>query len=99
MTAKEARANRYSKEDEKISYRNTFNLLVADYLNNIYSEISHVSTYTDGLVYPLDKLVNRRDIVDEIVKTLKNDGYIVNMDESYLNKIDWYTLYISWANN
>lgn len=31
MTAKEARANRYSKNDEKISYRNTFNLLVADY--------------------------------------------------------------------
>lgn len=99
MTAKEARANRYSKEDEKISYRNTFNLLVADYLNNIYSEISHVSTYTDGLVYPLDKLVNRRDIVDEIVKNLKDDGYIVNMDESYLDKIDWYTLYISWAND
>ena len=99
MTAKEARANRYSKNDEKISYRNTFNLLVADYLNNIYSEISRVSTYTDGLVYPLDRLVNRRDIVDEIVKNLKDDGYIVNMDESYLDKIDWYTLYISWANN
>ena len=99
MTAKEARANRYSKEDEKISYRNTFNLLVADYLNNIYSEISHVSTYTDGLVYPLDRLVNRRDIVDEIVKNLKDDGYIVNMDESYLDKIDWFTLYISWAND
>lgn len=99
MTAKEARANRYSKNDEKISYRNTFNLLVADYLNNIYSEISRVSTYTDGLVYPLDRLVNRRDIVDEIVKNLKDDGYIVNMDESYLDKIDWYTLYISWAND
>lgn len=97
MTAKEARANRYSKEDEKISYRNTFNLLVADYLNNIYSEISRVSTYTDGLVYPLDRLVNRRDIVDEIVKNLKDDGYSVNMDESYLDKIDWYTLYISWV--
>ena len=99
MTAKEARANRYSKEDEKISYRNTFNLLVADYLNNIYSEINRVSTYTDGLVYPLDRLVNRRDIVDEIVKNLKNDGYIVNMNESYLDKLDWYTLYISWAND
>ena len=99
MTAKEARANRYSKNDEKISYRNTFNLLVADYLNNIYSEIRRMSTYTDGLVYPLDRLVNRRDIVDEIVKNLKDDGYNVNMDESYLNKIDWYTLYISWAND
>ena len=99
MTAKKARANRYSKEDEKIGYRNTFNLLVADYLNNIQSEINHVSTYTDGLVYPLDRLANRRDIVDEIVKNLKDDGYIVNMDESYLEKVDWYTLYISWANN
>lgn len=99
MTAKEARANRYSKEDEKIGYRNTFNLLVADYLNNIYSEINHVSTYTDGLVYNLDRLANRRDIVDEIVKNLKDDGYSVNMDEFYFNNIDWYTLYISWANN
>ena len=58
-----------------------------------------MSTYTDGLVYPLDRLVNRRDIVDEIVKNLKNDGYSVNMDESYFNDIDWYTLYISWAND
>lgn len=99
MTATEARANRYSKDDEKIGHRNTFNLLVADYLNNIHSDISHVSTYTDGLVYPLGKLVNRRDIVDEIVKNLKDDGYSVNMDESYFNNIDWYTLYISWAND
>lgn len=99
MTAKEARANSYSKEDEKIGYRNTFNLLVADYLNNIYSEINHVSTYTDGLVYNLDRLVNRRDIVDEIVKNLKDDGYSVNMDEFYFNNMDWYTLYISWAND
>jgi len=58
-----------------------------------------VSTYTDGLVYNLDRLVNRRDIVDEIVKNLKDDGYSVNMDEFYFNNIDWYTLYISWAND
>lgn len=99
MTATEARANRYSKDDEKIGYRNTFNLLVADYLNNIHSDISHVSTYTDGLVYTLDKLVNRRDVVEEIMKHLKNDGYTVKMDESWLDNLTWYTLYISWAIN
>lgn len=97
MTAKEARAKRYSKEDEKIGYKNTFNLLVADYLNNIYSEISHVSTYTDGLVYPLDMLVNRDDIVNEIVKNLRNDGYIVEIDEFCNKYMSWYSLYISWV--
>jgi len=99
MTATEARANRYSKDDEKIGYRNTFNLLVADYLNNIHSDISHVSTYTDGLVYTLDKLINRRDVVEEIIKHLTNDGYTVKMDESWLDNLTWYTLYISWAIN
>ena len=78
MTAEEAKANRYSKNDEKIGYRNTFNLLVADYLNKIYFEISHVSTYTDGLVYPLDRLVNRRDIVDEIATTLPDCSLCLN---------------------
>lgn len=99
MTATEARANRYSEDDEKIGHRNTFNLLVGGYLNNIHSDISHVSTYTNGLVYPLDKLVNRRDVVEEIIKHLKNDGYTVTIDESNLDKVTWYTLYISWAIN
>ena len=56
MTAEEARKLRYSKEDEKVGHKNTFNLLVSDYINQIDSKISHVATYTDSLIFPLNDL-------------------------------------------
>ena len=39
MTAEKARKLRYSKEDEKVGHKNTFNLLVSDYINQIDSKI------------------------------------------------------------
>ena len=53
MTAKEARANRYSKEDEKISYRNTFNLLVAD----IYNEA--IKTVNRTILDDIEELITK----------------------------------------
>ena len=101
MTAEEARKRRYSKEDEKVGHKNTFNLLVSDYINQIDSKISHVATYTDSLIFPLNDLCNRQDIVNEIVKQLKKDGYIVSLQTKYYFDIKSYVfeLYISWNNN
>lgn len=108
MTAEEARKLRYSKEDEKVGHKNTFNLLVSDYINQIDSKIGHVATYTDSLIFPLNELCNRQDIVDEIVKQLKKDGYIVSLQTKYVTlqtkyyfdiKSYVFELYISWNNN
>lgn len=51
MTAEEARKRRYSKEDEKGGHKNTFNLLVLDYINQIYNNIGYVAIYTDSLIF------------------------------------------------
>ena len=101
MTAEEARKLRYSKEDEKGGHKNTFNLLVLDYINQIYNNIGYVAIYTDSLIFPLNDLCNRQDIVNEIVKRLKKDGYIVSSQTKYYFDIKSYVfeLYISWNNN
>ena len=101
MTAEEARKRRYSKEDEKVGHKNTFNLLVSDYINQIDSKISHVATYTDSLIFPLNDLCNRQDVVEEIVKTLVKDGFIISVETKYHFDIKAYgfVLYISWNNN
>ena len=77
MTAEEARNSRYSAEDEKPGHHNTFNLLVSDYINDIEREIRKVMHYTDAIIYSLKDLCNRRDIVNEIMHLLEEDGFEV----------------------
>ena len=98
MTAEEARNSRYSAADEKLGYRNTFNLLVSDYINDIERKIRKVACFTDAAIYSLKDLCNRKDIVDEIMRLLKEDGFEVTVD-AYCNvelDMDWYDLYITW---
>lgn len=98
MTAEEARQLRYSKEDEKVGHKNTFNLLVGDYVNMIEDKIRSIARYTDAGIYPLPDLCNRQDVVEEIVKTLIKDGFTVSPETKYRFDISAYCfeLYISW---
>lgn len=98
MTAEEARNNRYSAEDEKLGYRNTFNLLVSDHINDIERKIRKVMNYTDATIYSLEDLCNRKDIVDEIVRILKEDGFKVSVEANCNVELDmdWYDLFITW---
>ena len=98
MTAEEARRLKYTKEDEKVGHKNTFNLLVGDYVNMIEDKIRNVARYTDAGIYPLHDLCNRRDVVNEIVKTLTKDGFTVSTETKYYFDIKAYgcVLYISW---
>lgn len=80
MTAEEARNGRYSAEDEKPGHKNTFNLLVRDYINDIERKIRKVMRYTDSAIYSLKDLCNRTDIVDEIVRQLRESGFKVTPD-------------------
>ena len=101
LTAAKARNKRYTAEDEKVGHKNTFNLLVCDYMNAIEAEIDQVCTYTDMLVYPLRKLCNRQDIVYQIVKNLETDGFVVcaqkmyGDDDNYISGC-YYELWITW---
>lgn len=98
MTAEEARNSRYSPEDEKPGHENTFNMLVSDYINDIESKIWKVARFTDAAIYSLKDLCNRTDIVDEIVRLLKEDGFEVTT-KTYYNydlNIKWNELYITW---
>ena len=98
MTAEEARNSRYSAEDEKPGHHNTFNLLVSDYINDIERKIRQVMHYTDAIIYSLKDLCNRRDIVNEIMHLLEEDGFEV-VAEANCNielNMDWYDLYITW---
>lgn len=97
MKAEEARKQRYSSTAEQVGFRNTFNLLVGDYYQNIQSKISSICKYTDSLVVPLYDLCNREDCVKHLVWELKEDGYKVDYDENCWNNISWYTLYITWS--
>lgn len=98
MTAEEARNLRYTKEDEKIGHKNTFNLLVGDYVNMIEDKIRNVARYTDAGIYPLYDLCNKQDVVEEIIKTLIKDGFTVSVETKYHFDIKAYgfVLYISW---
>lgn len=98
MTAEEARNGRYSAEDEKPGHKNTFNLLVSDYINDIERKIRKVMRYTDAAVYSLKDLCNRKDIVDEIVRLLKEAGFEVVAEAQFVVELDigWYDLYITW---
>ena len=98
MTAEEARNNRDSEEDEKIGHRNTFNLLINDYVNKIENKIRLVSRYTDSLIYPLSDLCNRDDIVKEIISVLEEDGFKVTTEDYCINEssMSWYDLYVTW---
>lgn len=98
MTAEEARNSRYSAEDEKPGHHNTFNLLVIDYLHDIERSIRQVMHYTDATVYSLKDLCNRRDIVDEIVRLLKEEGFEVEAEVQCNIELDifWHDLYITW---
>lgn len=98
MTAEEARNGRYSTEDEKLGYKNTFNLLVSDYVNDIERKIRKVMRYTDAVVYSLKDLCNRKDIVDEIVRLLKEEGFEVSLEIHCELELDifWDDLYITW---
>ena len=98
MTAEEARNSRYSAEDEKPGHHNTFNLLVSDYINDIERKIRKVMHYTDATIYSLKDLCNRKDIVDEIIRLLEEDGFEV-VAEANCNielNMDWYELFITW---
>lgn len=98
MTAEEARNSRYSAEDEKPGHHNTFNLLVIDYLHDIERSIRQVMHYTDATVYSLKDLCNRTDIVDEIVRLLKEEGFDVEAEVQCNVELDifWHDLYITW---
>ena len=98
ITAEEARNSRYSFEDEKPGHKNTFNLLVSDYINDIERKIRKVMRYTDSTVYSLKDLCNRKDIVDEIVSLLKEDGFEVTTEPQFVAELDigWDDLYITW---
>ena len=98
MTAEEARNSRYSAEDEKVGHHNTFNLLVSDYINDIERNIRKVMHYTDAVIYSLKDLCNRTDIVEEIVRLLKEDGFEVVAEVQCNIELDifWNDLYITW---
>lgn len=98
MTAEEARNSRYSAEDEKLGHKNAFNLLVSDYINDIERKIRKVMHYTDAAIYSLEDLCNRKDIADEIVCLLKEDGFEVSVVAkcNIESDMDWYDLYITW---
>lgn len=100
MTAEEARSLRYSAEDEKIGHKNTFNLLVSDYINDIERKIRKVMRYTDATIYSLKDLCNRTDIVDKIVRQLKENGFEVTAEVDCNVELDmyWDDLYITWRN-
>ena len=53
MTAEEARSLRQSAEDEKVGHKNTFNMLVSDYVNDIERKIRKVACFTDAAIYSL----------------------------------------------
>ena len=101
MTAEEARNSRYSSEDEKLGFRNTFNLLVSDYIHDIERKIRKVMCFTDATIYSLKDLCNRKDIVDEIVRLLKEDRFEVTGEVQCVAELDmyWYDLYIKWRND
>lgn len=98
MTAEEARNSRYSAEDERLGHKNTFNLLVSDYINDIECKIRTVMHFTDATIYSLKDLCNRKDIVDEIVRLLKEAEFEVIAEEQCVIELnmDWYDLYITW---
>lgn len=98
MTAEEARNGRYSAEDEQPGHHNTFVLLVSDYINDIERKIRKVMRYTDAAIYSLKDLCNRKDIVDEIVRILKEEGFEVTTDPQCVTELDigWYDLFITW---
>lgn len=98
MTAEEARNGRYSAEDEKLGQKNTFNLLVSDYINDIERKIRKVMRYTDSAIYSLKDLCNRTDIVDEIVRLLKEEGFEVTAEVNCNLELDmfWHDLCITW---
>jgi len=98
MTAEEARNGRYSAEDEKPGHKNTFNLLVSDYINDIERKIRKVMRYTDSAIYSLKDLCNRTDIVDEIVRLLKEEGFEVTAEVHCNLELDmfWHDLCITW---
>lgn len=98
MNAEEARNGRYSAEDEKPGRKNTFNLVVSDYINDIERKIRKVMRYTDAVVYPLKDLCNRTDIVDEIVRLLKEEGFEVTAEVNCNLELDmfWHDLCITW---
>ena len=105
MTAAEARGNRDTKEDEQVGHRNTFNLMVNDYYFTITATIRRVSRYTAALVYPLNEMCGRTDIITDIMKLLTEDGFSVvaisnNKLHEYAELANFplpYTLYISWS--
>lgn len=98
MTVEEARNGRYSAEDEKPGHKNTFNLLVSDYINDIERKIRKVMRYTDSAIYSLKDLCNRTDIVDEIVRLLKEEGFEVTAEVNCNLELDmfWHDLCITW---
>jgi hypothetical protein len=98
MTAEEARSLRHSAEDEKVGHKNTFNLLVSDYVNDIERKIRKVACFTDAAIYSLKDLCNRTDVVEEIVRQLKATGFKVTPDvKCYLGThVMWADLYITW---
>ncbi len=98
MTAEEARNSRYSAEDEKPGHKNTFNLLVSDYINDIERKIRKVMCFTDAVVYSLKDLCNRSDIADEIVLLLREAGFEVVAEAHFVEDFDvvWFDLYITW---
>lgn len=98
MTAEEARKLRHSAEDEKVGHKNTFNLLVSDYVNDIERKIRKVACFTDAAIYSLKDLCNRSDVADEIVRQLRESGFKVTRDaKCYLGThVVWADLYITW---
>lgn len=98
MTAEEARSLRYSEEDENVGHKNTFNLLVSDYVNDIERKIRKVARYTNAAIYSLKDLSNRTDVVEEIVRQLKAAGFGVTAEVECNVELDifWHELYITW---
>ena len=98
MTAEEARSLRQSAEDEKVGHKNTFNMLVSDYVNDIERKIRKVACFTDAAIYSLKDLCNRTDVADEIVRQLRESGFKVTPDvKCYLGThVMWADLYITW---
>ena len=98
MTAEEARNRRHSAEDEKVGNKNTFNLLVSDYVNDIECKIRKVACYTNAAIYSLKDLANRTDVVEEIIRQLRESGFGVTPEvKCYLGThIFWADLYITW---
>lgn len=98
ITAEEARNSRHSVEDEKVGHKNTFNLLVSDYVNDIERKIRKVMCFTDSTIYSLKGLCNRTDVADEIVRQLRSAGFEVTPEvKCYLGPhLIWIDLYITW---